>query len=311
MAEFISKVYNQEIKDRFIDEIGVDKYPYRWWERVFEKVYKFEEKYQKDFYSFTTNEILEFYKYLNLKSMSSLIVYNANLTHYGAWALQNNMILDGQNHFYEIDSKLLSTCVDKMFIANSVITYEQLIHSFNQFNSHMDKYLVFALFEGIKGKDFSEITDLRIEDIDKENKLAHLSSGRIIPVSNEFINICVLANNEVGYEIGGKKKTFVDTGYIYKQTNKGKGVKKSQSVYRRIINTLGYLGIDSHVTPNNIMSSGMLHYVRKKAEELGISARDFLNSKEYKDEVDKIFAKYNFNRLVKARFILQYEDFMD
>lgn len=103
----------------------------------------------------------------------------------------------------------------------------------------------------------------------------------------------------------------MDTGYIYKQTNKGKGVKKSQSVYRRIINTLGYLGIDSHVTPNNIMSSGMLHYVRKKAEELGISARDFLNSKEYKDEVDKIFAKYNFNRLVKARFILQYEDFMD
>lgn len=55
----------------------------------------------------------------------------------------------------------------------------------------------------------------------------------------------------------------------------------------------------------------MLHYVRKKAEELGISARDFLNSKEYKDEVDKIFAKYNFNRLVKARFIFQYEDFMD
>jgi hypothetical protein len=100
--------------------------------------------------------------------MSSLIVYNANLTHYGAWALQNNMILDGQNHFYEIDSKLLSTCVDKMFIANSVITYEQLIHSFNQFNSHMDKYLVFALFEGIKGKDFSEITDLRIEDWTEE-----------------------------------------------------------------------------------------------------------------------------------------------
>ena len=35
--EFLKEPYNKDIKCRFISEIGIDKYPPRWWERLFEK----------------------------------------------------------------------------------------------------------------------------------------------------------------------------------------------------------------------------------------------------------------------------------
>lgn len=47
MSDFYNDVYNQEGKEIFLDSININKYPFRWWERLFEKTIELEEKIRK------------------------------------------------------------------------------------------------------------------------------------------------------------------------------------------------------------------------------------------------------------------------
>ena len=310
-------MFNNEIKERFLNEIDINKYPPRWWERVFEKTEWFEEKYGKDLYSFTTNEIIEFYKFLSLNSLSSLNVYNSNLIRYGNWALLNNMIFDGQNHFTELDNELLNTCIDKASIEQSIISYEKLCELTNQFSYQRDKYIIYALFEGIKGKEYTEIINLTASNINTIEHTATLCSGRTIPISDRFVSICQLALKEDEYSIydrRGYEKKYHLISYedrIYKEFPNSRGIKTSQAVYRNIKRAIGYLGLSKNITANSIMTSGMIYYFNKKAKELEINTIELLNNLEYKNERDIIFDKYNFNNQVKKRFMIQYEGFLN
>ena len=190
MLEFYNDVYNLETKKRFLNSIDLSQYPPRWWERVFEKSYGFENIRQKDLYSFTVSEILEFYKFLDIGTITPLIVYNSNLIKYAQWALNENLITDGQNHFDELINESLYTCINKSKINASILSHEQfmeLIHT--KIKNEQDKYVFFCLYEGIKGKDYQEIIDLKLSDIDEKNSVAHLSTGREVYVSQDFINI--------------------------------------------------------------------------------------------------------------------------
>lgn len=310
-------MFNNEIKERFLNEIDINKYPPRWWERVFEKTEWFEEKYGKDLCSFTTNEIIEFYKFLSLSSLSSLNVYNTNLIKYGDWALINNMIFDGQNHFAELDNELLNTCIDKASIEQSIISYDKLTELTNQFTFQRDKYIIYALFEGIKGKNYEEIINLTASNIDATNHTVILCSGRTILVSDRFISICQLALKEDEYSVydyKGHEKKYHLISYedrIYKEFPNSRGIKTSQAVYRNIKRAIGYLGLSKNITANSIMTSGMIYYFNKKAKELEINTIELLNNLEYKNERDIIFDKYNFNNQVKKRFMIQYEGFLN
>lgn len=199
MSDFYNDVYNQEGKEIFLDSININKYPFRWWERLFEKTIELEEKNQKDLYNFTTPEILELYKFLDVKSLESLMIYNINLVKYGDWALMNNLSIDGQNHFSEIDNELLADCINPIGVNKSVITEEQLEDILRQLDNAMDKYVFYALWEGIKGKEYSEILELRMVDINEATKEVSLSSGRIIKVSDRFIAIAKEADQQTTY----------------------------------------------------------------------------------------------------------------
>ena len=314
MADFITKeIYNYDIKTRFLQEIDVTKYPPRWWERLFEKSYKFERKNEKDLFEFTTTEIIEFYKYMNSKSFNSLMVININLTKYGEWALENNMIPDNQCHFYEIKNETLVSCLDKSFVDNCIISWDDLKTKSQELMNFVDVYVLYALFEGIKGKDFSEIWQLRMSDINQETRKVQLSSGRIIEVSPEFISVCENTDKEKFLvTTNGTKRNLTSSveGYIYKQAANGKMVKPGQTVYRKIISSLQYLGLNKVITPNDIVKSGMIHYLNKKARELNITVAELFSDLKYVEERNKILYKYNFNVSTKTRFMLQYEDYL-
>ena len=142
MSNFFADVYNKEIKERFLQEIDIKQYPFRWWERIFEKSVIFEEQRGKDLYSFTVSEIREFYMYLNV-GLEPLIVANTNLIKYGNWALANNMIIDGQNHFDELDNEILNTCVNKALLERSVLTFDKFEEMIRGFINDQDKYICY------------------------------------------------------------------------------------------------------------------------------------------------------------------------
>ena len=310
MLEFYNDVYTLETKKGFLNSIHLSQYPPRCWERVFEKSYGFENIRQKDLYAFTVSEILEFYKFLDIGTITPLIVYNTNLLKYAQWALNENLISDGQNHFDELNNESLYTCINKSKTNASILSHEQfmeLIHT--KIKNDQDKYVFFCLYEGVKGKDYQEIIDLRLADIDEKNSVAHLSSGREVYVSQDFINICKEADKQREYvTLGSDMRIFplIPGENIFKEKHNSRGSALNRSVYNTIIRNISAIyQLSDVITAKSIMDSGLIYYLKRRAEKLDISVTDLIyNVENWKD----IAEKYRFNQTTKKRWMLQYSD---
>lgn len=310
--EFVNKVYNQETKERFLNSIDLDQYPPRWWERVFEKTYIFEKEKRKDLYDFTVPDILEFYKFLDIGTFSPLMIYNINLLKYGQWALNESLICDGQNHFDEITNEVLSTCVSKVKIEQSILSYDRFIDLIRRrIVNDQDKYIFFCLFEGIKGKNYQEIVDLKMEDIDENELMVTLSSGRKVYVPEEFIDICKKADAQTEYynlpdlEI---VRPLIPSNTILKEKSNSRGIDINRTVHNTISRNINYIDdLTDVVTAKSIRDSGMIHYLKRRADKLDITVVELLyDIRNCRDIIDK----YQFNIATKKRWILQFKDYL-
>lgn len=309
MCEFLTDVYNIDIKKQFLNQIDIDKYPPRWWERIFEKSYEFEVRNNKDLYSFTANQIIEFYKFIDVKTYESLLVANINLIKYGNWALQNNLITDGQNHFNEITNETLASCINKVSIEKSIVTLEQLKEIMEQLYNKQDWYIFYALFEGIKGKNFEDIINLKITDI--TDGYAHLPSGDTIPVSQDFINVAMEADKETFfYDASQRIKPLQRSDTIYKPKNNSRGMNLSKAIYAAIVRNIKLAGASNYLSATSLHQSGLIHYLNKIAEEEEVSVERLLMDNQYREKVTPILNKYHFNIGVRKRFILKYNDLL-
>lgn len=302
MSNFFVEVYNQEGKEWFLSEIDINQYPERWWERVFEKSRLLESKYEKDLYGFTATQIQEFYKLLNL-SLESLIVLNTNLTKYGNWALANNLSIDGQNHFTEFNTELLNRCVSKAALQQSVLSLENFRDIIRQFDNYQDKFIYFCLFEGIKGKEFTDVINLKLEDIDQRNKTAKLFSGRTIEVSQDFIDISIEADKETEYYTSYRPMKLIPSLYIFKSKENTTKDQRSRNVQR----TFSRMVESKRINANAVFQSGLIHYLNKRAKERGCHVKDIIYDL---DVCGDILNKYNFNMNTRGRFLMKYEDFL-
>ena len=303
------KKYNEDIKNRFMEYIDLSKYPPKWWDYVFDKSSVFEEMYGRDLYDFSTSNIIEFLKYLELGNINSLVVYKINLGKYAEWAVSQNLVADNQIHFNEITMELLNSCISRARIDNAILSYDTIrnIHFVNS----RDAFIFWSLFEGIKGKDFEEIINLKIEDFDEATQTVRLCTGRVIPVSDRFIYICKAANVEKTY-IGLNDKGYVvnlkPSEYIYKERDNSRGINKARGVYKTIIRNMEYLkDLNKGITAKSIRDSGLIYYLNKRADEYGITVNELLHDLP---KCQDIIDKYNFNILTRVRWMMMYEDYL-
>lgn len=312
MAEFINKIYNQETKERFMESLDLAQYPPRWWERVFEKTYIFEEEAGKDLYNFTVPEILAFYKFLDIGTLSPLIIYNTNLIKYGQWAMNQNLLTDGQNHFDEIDFETLTTCISIAKAKGAILDYKNFLYIVNnKIVNDQDKYVFFCIFEGIKGKDYQDIIDLKMSDINEKDKTVTVGSGRTLPVSQEFIDICKAADQQKQYynlTDSLMTRDLVPSITIFKEKHNSRGVDLNRTVYNTISRNIKAIDeLSDVVTAKSLRDSGMIYYLRQRAEKLGITVPDLIYSIDnWRDIADK----YQFNTEAKSRWLLQYRDIL-
>lgn len=312
MTDFRTDVYNKENKERFLASVGIDKYPNRWWERLFEKSNDLEEYRGKDLFCFTTNEILEFYKILEAKTLSPLLVVNINLMKYGDWGLSEHLVVDGQNHFREIDKELLMQCISKVRLQNSLLLGNSFKEFINELYNDQDKYIFWCLYEGIKGKNYEEIINLKMDDIDESKGIVHTCTGRKVKVSQDFINICKIADKETVYISINEKmieKPLKISGCIYKEKSNSRSIDIKRSVYAAISRNISYFLNNSSISSKTIRDSGLIMALNERAEKYNMTVRELLSVDNVKYCEDIIY-KYNFNIDVKARFCTEYQDYL-
>lgn len=311
-----NKYYNQEIKERFLNHIDLSKYPPRWFERVFEKAIVLETEKQRDLYDFSTLELLEFYKWIDTGNIASLVVLNSNLGVYTEWALSENLIADNQTHPREITVELLNTCISKARVDNSILTKEALKNV--KFVNAQDGFVLWCLFEGIKGKEFEEILNIELGDIDVQNKTIKLHSGRVMKISEEFIDMAIRADIEdeyIGLANNSKEIVFklIPSDKIFKQKHQSRGIDLRRAVYSTVSRcTRNIEGLNPEQNAKSIRDSGLIHYLNDRADSLGMPTVQMLYDElgNHSGVCKDIIEKYTFNMNVLKRWIIMYEDYL-
>lgn len=304
--------YNPELKIQYIEEKSKEVIiSNNYLECQFNKTSKLEEEFGKDLSNFTVYEITEYYKMLNASSFDTLFVMNSQFSMYTQWCLQKSLVKDNQNHFLEMTLEHLKDCLNKALFNMKIVTRETVLNWVDELPNPKDQFILLGLFEGLKGKDFCELSKLRPENIN--GNIASLCTGREIKLSNKLLKIisdCITEDKY--YSITGnatKVMPLLDKGFVIKDyPNARPDVSDFQSgrkVYNSITRILNYFDVLSFMTANTIFESGKIHMIKERAKELSMTCKDYVYS-QYIEEVEK---KYN-SKVVRSIFWLKYEDYL-
>lgn len=305
-------MYNQEIKMRYkAEKEAMTVLPYRVFELDFGKTEPFEEQLQKDVFDFTIYETLNMYKTWNIKSIDTLYVINSRLRQYTQWALEQNLVIDNQNHFAEINRDMLFGCINVVAKQNRIVSREQIIAWCSRLINANDKFILLGLYEGLEGKNYEDLWNTSMDDIDKVNKTIKTSRG-VLPISQHLIEFAEECNETMTlYPTSGEEGRtikLVENGKIIKNkinTTYDDAIHKGKSVYVTMKRICAFLGIDKWFNTRECNESGMINMIQRRMKETGMGFHDFVYS-EYMAEVE---LQYN-RKIVKSSFYKKYKDIM-
>ena len=304
------KMFNKDIKMRFVDENYDDEKTRRSYIYTLSKVEKIESFYNKDVAEFNLKECEDMLASLNCRTKVSLGKEHCILKKYKIW-------VQGQGYF-PINNSMdiifrddLSKYINKTAIKNQYVTREELYKICDDLYNYRDQALLVLLYEGVRGRadskyTFEEIRNLKKIDCDFTNNILTLRrfegvseySGyteRRIQVSQKSMDIIQSAINEDMYHknngMAEKNPTIdlKDTQYVIRTASRK---NTEDRVPVNAINTLfvmikRFLGEEyQFLSPTNIFKSGMLEKCRE------IELRDgYLGSNDYM----KIHVMYGMN----------------
>lgn len=277
---------------------------------MFRRVLAYEKKYNEMCYNFSKQEILEMYKDINYRQISTLYNVNSRLKKYTEYMIQLNKTNDIQNHYAEIDRKDLKSCINHTFIKNRLFQKEDIYNMLNseQLVNISDKFMVLALYEGIGGSDYRELLNLTVNDIEIETDTIHTYKGRSVKATPKLITYAFEANEEKTYvsQTGkGWKRKYIPSDLIVKrmkdnvETESGRRTRYHKAM-TRILNTLTFeeIQLEKFTDIKCFWHSGILHYVQDRIKELEVSFNEYVLSDkigpELLEKFDYKFAKNNF-----------------
>lgn len=304
-------MYNEKIKNRYIQERHESvTLPLNYLQSHFRRSEKFEIMLETDISNFSVSEILAYYKSLNMVSAESLTCLNTQLKLYTQWCMANGLLKDNQNHFTEIDADMIYDCVNRYLFNCKIVTKEEIYNWLDQLANPQDRFVLLALFEIGKSKNYSEITKMRFSNI--QNGEVVLCTGRKVKISDKLYEIAKASNEEQDYYAKngtGRTVQLIDSGYIIKTKINAKeyadDYQKGRNLYMSLFHTLDYVGAGKIINPNAIVESGKLHMIKTRAKELGITPKDYIYS-AYIKEVEN---QYNC-KMVRSQYVRKYSDFL-
>ena len=307
-------MYNDEIKKRYIEyKEAATIMCQNYLERVFNAVEPFEEQLGKDVGDFTANEIIDYYKYLNKSSVDAIAALNSTLSLYTQWYIGELLSIDHQNHFSELTRTIFISCVNKRKMESSIITRKDLLKNIRDLRNLCDSFILLALFEGISGKNYSEIRSLRYRDFDGD--YVTLCNGRKIKASYELNELARETSDEQYYYMPfqDKERAFKfqepegDDLIIKSHPNAKNYIsdrQKAKRIYGKIKRSLDYIGYP-WMTGNDIIESGKIHFIKTRCEELGISGYEYL----FSDHINEVNKQFGCN-IVRSNYYSKYKEYL-
>lgn len=285
-------MYNNEIKTMYLDS-RIDEITDRTKVNIlntFAKTEAFEKIYDRDASCWNVDEILTFYKSLGTSSENFIISINSYLRLYTMYCIVNNLVDDNQNHYDEITREMIIACVNKTKLDNSIITRKQLLSIISKISNPCDRFLLLGTFEGISGYQMEDMLHASINDIDGNTMKLH--SGKIIEISDELKQLAYLSAGIYEYittntriqtcKLTGTTDQIIKEKSIYREC--GSKERRFQQVMRNL--KIENSEIPKTLTLKKIYINGMIDFINRKSREKGISAKQYLKTKKYREEFE-------------------------
>lgn len=254
---------------------------------------EYEKKFQKPFYKFTIEEILEMYKSTHTISDRSLQNTNLTLKHASRWMFDKKN-LSIENPYEKVTKDLILGCVDTKRKKNMVLTKDDLVEIQGGLLNWTDKGILQMLFLGAGSNWLKELTFFDMSQISRKDGLAYFRTGKIIPITEEdYALIKNACDEEELISFGETSRVSKVKSYgFYKQrfnalsanddpTDEQDLERRFRFIQRRLLLISKDIGVQ--LTSGGIQTGGLLHHLKQGVEESSLTFREYVKTSEAKE----------------------------
>ena len=260
---------------------------------ILNRALEFERKFQKPFYMFNIEEIVEMYK--TTHAISDKTLQNANLTlkHASRW-MTNVKKLNIKSAYEDITKEIILSCVDVKKKDGLIITKDDLVNIQGELLNWTDKGILTMLFLGAGSNWLKELTFFDMSQVSRKEGLIYFRTGKTIPITEEdyelIKNAC--AEDELISFGETSRVSRVQSHGLFKQRFNALSANDNPSdeqdlerrfrfIQRRLLLISKDLG--TRLTSGGLQTSGLLHHLKQGVEESGLTFREYVKSKEAKE----------------------------
>lgn len=266
-------LYNAEQKKRYLKDLTENTYIT--YLRVLKRASRLEERLEKDLYNFNLNEIEDLLSYLAPKTLQSAVASGSIIQNYIRWAISQDLRDDNLNPLDVMGgSEFYSRFVDKT--NKLLVTDEELKDIIGDLENPQDSVIPMAIFEGIMGREYSELLNLTVNDVNQDESTVtlrnELKNGeietRIIKISDYLMSLLIRAANQKEYsQDNGNSNAkspiveLAESPYIIRSV-KRRATANEKADKHLVLRRLKNIGIwkgYKYLTAVNLRNSGMLY----------------------------------------------------
>lgn len=270
-------LYNEDQKTRYLK--GLNENTYTTYLRVLKRASKIEERLGKDLYNFSLYEIEDLMSYLAPKTLQSAVGSGSIIQNYIRWAISQDLRDDNLNPLDVMGSSdFYFRFVDKT--NKLLITDEELKDLVGDLENWQDAVIPAALFEGIMGREYSELLNLTIDDLNVDESTVTLKNElkngeaefRTIKISEYLLNLLIRAAEQKDYSQdnghSNAKSPIVELAespFIVRSV-KRRATANERADKHLVLRRLKNIGIWKgyrHLSAINIRNSGMLFMAKE------------------------------------------------
>lgn len=254
---------------------------------------EFEQKFQKPFYEFAVDEILEMYKSMHTISDRSLQNTNLTLKHAARWIIDRRK-LSTESPYEKVTKDLILGCVDINKKKNLIWTKDNLTEIQGELLNWTDKGILQMLFLGAGGNWLKELTFFSMSQVSRKNGLVYMKTGKIIPITEDDYELIRKACNEeelISFGETSRISKVESYGFFKRRFNALSSnedpndeqdlERRFRFIQRRLLLISKDLGV--RLTSSGIQTGGLLYHLKQGVEESGTTFREYVKTQEAKD----------------------------
>jgi hypothetical protein len=276
-------MYNNEVKTRFMEQLRTDSLM-KQYKSIFSRTTEYENEYNKDAAQLTPDECMNLIAALNPKSLGHASSLISQFASYTQWAMDTGIVARNSWVLIDVDDDF----VKHSFLRRNVKDLEELTHIVDVgLSVPYDKYVVYLLYMGVMGDDFSELVLIKDDDVNKSERTITTIRRTYTDIIEPFF---ALINKHDSYE--EQRKRDYDSPYFVKPYNTKRlqgnpiNYQAVHRVFRKLNSTFNqaYPENQKEYTPTTIWRSGFYNALYNiEQQKGGLVADDFAYLSEIYD----------------------------